>query len=188
VAITPTWNSFLIGKSQMTPLAWAARLAVIVYQCDLAETKRIEEGQMAVKIAQIQDLQQLDVVVAGPDDANHLFIIDGQFDTSLAIGSQGTNFATAKEIFSVLIGPKLGNRQFVRAIATASIVKTQIANIAPGGFATWNIVDVDADWDDESGQVELRIEAQVSCLGSNQSAGINGFAFHVTILAALPAD
>ena len=54
--------------------------------------------------------------------------------------------------------------------------------------STWNIVDVDADWDDESGQVELRIEAQVSCLGSNQSASINGFAFHVTILAALPAN
>ena len=143
---------------------------------------------MAVKIAQIQDLQQLDVVVAGPDDANHLFIIDGQFDASLAIGSQGTNFATAKEIFRVLIGFKLANRQFVRAIATASIVKTQVANIAPGGSATWNIVDVDADWDDESGQVELRIEAQVSCLGSNQSASINGFAFHVTLLAALPAD
>jgi hypothetical protein len=71
----------------------------------------------------------------------------------------------------VLIGPKLANRQFVRAIATASVVKTQIANIAPGGFA-----------------VELRIEAQVSCLGSNQSASINGFAFHVTILAALPAN
>ena len=143
---------------------------------------------MAVKIAQIQDLQQMDVVVAGPDDANHLFIIDGQFDTSLVIGSQGTNFATAKETFSALIGPKLTNRQFVRAIATASIVKTQIGSIAQGGLATWNIVDVDADWDDESGQVELRIEAQVSCLGSNQNASINGFAFHVTILAALPPN
>lgn len=143
---------------------------------------------MAIKIAEIQDLQQMDVVVAGPDDANHLFVIDGQFDTSLAIGSQGTNLVTAKETFRALIGPKLANRQFVRAIATASIVKTQIGNIAPGGFATWNIVDVDADWDDESGQVELRIEAQVSCLGSNQSASINGFAFHVTILAALPAN
>ena len=53
-----------------------------------------------------------------------------------------------------------------------------MANVATGGFATWNIVDVDADWDDESEQVELRIEAQVSCLGSNQSASINGFAFH----------
>jgi hypothetical protein len=142
---------------------------------------------MAIKIAQVQNLQQLDVMVAGPDDANHLFIIDGQFDVNLAIGSSGANFATAKETFSVLLGPKLTNRQFVRAIGTASIVKNQVANIATGGFATWIIVDVDADWDDESGQVELRIEAQVSCSGSNQSASINGFAFHVTILAALPA-
>jgi hypothetical protein len=39
-------------------------------------------------------------------------------------------------------------------------------------------VNVDADWDDESEQGELRIEAQVSCLGSNQSASINGFAFN----------
>jgi hypothetical protein len=142
---------------------------------------------MAIKIAQVQNLQQLDVMVAGPDDANHLFIIDGQFDVNLAIGSSGANFSTAKETFSVLLGPKLTNRQFVRAIGTASIVKNQVANIAAGGFATWVIVDVDADWDDESGQVELRIEAQVSCLGSNQSASIDGFAFHVTILAALPA-
>ena len=143
---------------------------------------------MAIKIAQVQHLQQMDVLVAGPDDANHLFIIDGQFDASLAIGSQGTNFATAKETFSVLIGPKLANRQFVRAIGTASIVKTQITNIVPGGLAAWNIVDVDADWDDESGQVELRIEAQVNCSGSNQIASINSFAFHVTVLAALPAN
>src|ERR1700745_1738447 len=125
---------------------------------------------MAIKIEQIQNLQQLDVIVAGPDEANHLFIIDGQFDASVTIGSQGANIAAAKETFTLLVGPKLTNRQFVRAIGSASIVKTQIANIALGGFATWNVVDTDADWDDESGQVELRIEAQVSCLGSNQSA------------------
>lgn len=142
---------------------------------------------MAIKIAQVQNLQQLDVMVAGPDDANHLFVIDGQLDVSLAVGSQSGNASVAKETFSILIGPKFTNRQFVRAIATASIVKSQVANIATGGFATWTIIDVDADWDDESGQVELRIEAQVNCAGSNQSASINGFAFHVTILAALPA-
>jgi len=142
---------------------------------------------MAIKIAQVQNLQQMDILVSGPDDANHLFVIDGQFETNLAVGSQGTNFATAKETFSVLVGPKLANRQFVRAIATASIVKTQIANIGQGGFASFDVVDIDADWDDESGQVELRIEVQVSCSGSNAGASINGFAFHVTILAALPA-
>jgi hypothetical protein len=91
-----------------------------VSRCDLLSKKRIEEVTMAIKIAQIQNLQQLDVLVVGPNDANHLFIIDGQFDTSLAIESQGTNFAVAKETFSALVGPKLANRQFVRAIATAS--------------------------------------------------------------------
>jgi hypothetical protein len=114
----------------------------------------------------------------GPDNAKHLFIIDGQFDARLATGSQGANFAVAKEAFSVLVGPKLTNRQFVRAIATASFVKTQIANGATGGFETWNVVDVDADWDDGCGKLELRIEAQMSCLGSNQSASISGFAFN----------
>jgi hypothetical protein len=82
-------------------------------------------------------------------------------------------------------GPSLLTDGSFEQIATASFVKTQIANVATGGFATWNVVDVDADWDDESEQVELRIEAQVSCLLSNQSASINGFA--LTILAALPA-
>ncbi len=86
-------------------------------------------------------------MVAGPDDANHLFVIDGQFDASLTVGSQSTNFAVAKETFTVLIGPKLTNRQFVRAIATASIAKTQMVNTAPGEFSrTWEIIDLDADW------------------------------------------
>jgi hypothetical protein len=144
---------------------------------------------MAIKIAQVQNFQQLDVMVAGPDDANHLFIIDGQFDASLNVASQGPNSAVAKETFSVLVGPKLTNRQFVRAIATASNVKNQVFSPTTAGFAaTWDIVDVDADWDDESGQVELRIEAQVICQGPNVGASINGFAFHVTILAALPVN
>jgi len=61
---------------------------------------------MAIRIAQIQNLQQLDIMVAGPDDANHLFVIDGQFDASLTIGSQGTNFAVAKETLSVFGRPQ----------------------------------------------------------------------------------
>ena len=51
---------------------------------------------MAIKVAQVQNLQQLDVLVAGPDDVNHLFIIDGQFDASLTIGTSRHQFAIAK--------------------------------------------------------------------------------------------
>ena len=147
---------------------------------------------MAVKIpaAQIQNLQQIEAVVAGPDDVNRLVIIDGQFDILLRTVSQG-NPASQKEIFTVLIGPVFTKKQFVQANATASLTKTgfQTTAGAVGGTSSssWQILGVDADWDDESGQVELRIEAQVVCYGASQNATISGFAFHVTVLAAVAA-
>src|SRR5215831_5226446 len=136
---------------------------------------------MAVKIPanQIQNLQQIEVVVSGPDEANRLIIIDGQFDTG-NIRADGIN-RTNKQTFSVLLGPKLTNRQFLRAIATASFARTETS-----GNTMCNIWDVDADWDDESGQVELRIEAEVGAFTGSGHASMNAFAFHVTILAALP--
>jgi hypothetical protein len=51
-----------------------------------------------------------------------------------------------------------------------------------------NIWDVDADWDDESGHVELRIEAEVGAFSASGHASMNAIAFHVIILAALPAS
>jgi len=65
-------------------------------------------------------------------------------------------------------GARFKNEQFIRAIATASFTKTTVdypgrapaQPVATG--AACKIVAVDADCDDESGQVELRIEAQVT--------------------------
>src|SRR5262249_28253823 len=93
---------------------------------------------MAVKIAadQIRNLQQMEVVVSGPDEANRLIIIDGQFDTR-NITADSVN-RTNKQTFSVLLGPKLTNRQFLRAIATASFARTETS-----GHTMCNIWDVD---------------------------------------------
>jgi hypothetical protein len=148
---------------------------------------------MAVQIqsVQIQNLQELEVVVAGPKDANRLFIIDGQFDSDLVVASLSNNARSNKEIFTALIGPVLNDKQFVRAIATASLTKTVVdyPERAPGlplaTGAAWKILGADADWDDESGQVELRIEAQVTSKGAGQEVAILGIGFHVTILAAI---
>jgi hypothetical protein len=137
---------------------------------------------MSLKIPanQIENLQQMEVVVSGPDEANRLIIIDGQFNTG-NIPADSVN-RTNKQTFSVLLGPKLTNRQFLRATATASFARTETS-----GHTMCNIWDVDADWDDESGQVELRIEAEVGAFSSSGRARIYALAFHVTILAALPA-
>ena len=143
---------------------------------------------MAVKIqpSQIQNIQQIEAVVAGPDDADRLFIIDGQFLYNVNAYSSGQAFVS-KETFTVLVGPVFTRRQFVRANATASFTQTVLnINTLPQSTA-WQMLGVDADWDDESGQVELRIEAQVNVFGSQNQASILGFGFHVTILAAVAA-
>ena len=148
---------------------------------------------MAVRIQsdQIQNLQEIYAVVAGPKDANRLFIIDGQFDSDLVVSSYTERARSNQQIFTALIGPVLKDKQFIRALATASLTKTVVdypgtapaQPVATG--AAWKILGVDADWDDESGQVELRIEAQVTSKGVGQEAAISGIGFHVTILAAI---
>ena len=139
-----------------------------------------------VPSTQIQNLQQIEAVVAGPDDANRLFVIDGQFDMQLYTSSQGPG-VSQKEIFSVLLGPVLTHKQFVSATATASLAKTNFDINATPATVSWQISNVDADWDDESGQVDLRIEAVAICSGQNNVSIISGFGFHVTILAAVAA-
>ena len=145
---------------------------------------------MAVKILpdKIQNLQQIEAVVAGPDDANRLFIIDGQIDTAFSAKSTGNDLkpVSKKELFTVLVGPVFKKRQFLQANAIASVAKVELAPGEMGGTAAWRILSVDADWDDESGQVELRIETWAECFGQ-ESVSIHGFAFHVTILAAVAA-
>jgi hypothetical protein len=67
------------------------------------------------------------------------------------------------------------------------LAKTSFNIAAAPANVGWQISNVHADWFDESGQVELRIEAVVNCSGQNNSSSINGFVFHVTILAAVAA-
>lgn len=139
---------------------------------------------MATRIPtnQIENLQQIEAVVAGPDGANRLFTVTGQFNSGVfATGSQQT------QTFTVLLGPVFTRQQFFRAICTASIAKTSFgAHTAPGDYR-WGITSSDADWDDESGQVELRIEVFAFSNGTNNFTQLDALAFQVTILAALAA-
>src|SRR2546423_1871660 len=89
------------------------------------------------------------------------------FTLDLVVSSQGNITRSTNEIFAALLGLGLKNEQFIRAIATPSFTKMTVdyPGRAPAQpvatAAACKIVAVDADCDDESGQVELRIEAQV---------------------------
>lgn len=134
---------------------------------------------MAVRVTNVENLQQLEAVVSGPDGANRLFSVTGIAPTFLGAGGVSTQVET----FLVLVGPVLTRRQFVRAIATANLARTSLTLSAGpgGGSGTWSIRSVDADWDDESGQVELRVE--VAAQSQNVNLGVQAFGFQVTILA-----
>jgi hypothetical protein len=143
---------------------------------------------MAIRIPtnQVQNLQQIEASVAGPDGATRLFTVTGQLSVGLGVFSQGPSQTQQKETFTVLIGPVLTRQQFFRAIGTASLSITSLnLQSAPPSSVSWSIAGIDADWDDESGQVELRVEVNVSVSGLNNSAAIGGLSFQVTILAAL---
>ena len=146
---------------------------------------------MATRIAsdQIQNLQQIEAAVAGPGGANRLFTIAGQFTVGAGVFllAGGGNQNQSTGMFTVLIGPKFTRQQFFRAIGSAWLAKTSanVETAPPFGFA-WAISSVDADWDDESGQVELRIEVFMQVRGGAFNlVEIGSLAFQVTILAAV---
>ena len=121
--------------------------------------------------SQIENAQQLTATVQGPDGANTLIVLTGQFFASLGASPN----TVSKETFAVLLGPALTRRQFVQGVATASLTGFTV-----NGNAALTVNSVDADWDDESGQVELRVEVMVQGPGSASKIG-----YQVTLLAQM---
>src|ERR1700747_2750624 len=121
--------------------------------------------------------QVLEAVVAGPDEANRLFTITGAASVGIFVIANQQQTQT----WTFLVGPTLTRQQFYRAIGAAS-VSSQNVNIqtAPGSFQV-NISSVEADCDDESGRVEVRVEVFLSASGG-VSANINQLRYWVTVL------
>jgi hypothetical protein len=131
-------------------------------------------------VTQTTGEQVVEAVVAGPDEANRLFTITGVANAFVSVnaGQQKT------ETWTFLVGPTFTRGQFYRAIAIASVAN-QIVNVlppAPGNFQV-GINSVEADWDDESGRVEVRVEIFLSANAGVSNVNINQLRYWVTILA-----
>ena len=120
--------------------------------------------------------QQMEVAVNGPDGATHLILCTGVAD----LGS------VSHETYTFLVGPQLSRRQFVGAIASGALSTIQAyakdpvrdhADVELGA----NLVSIDADYDDESGQVKVRAE-----VSSSKAMTKLGISYNVSILAELP--
>lgn len=138
---------------------------------------------MATRIPsdQLINPQMIEAVVSGPDGANRLFVFTGMAPVAASTMSGGQ----AKETFTWLLGPQLGRRQFIRGIASASIVDMLIRQDGPAANA-WCALDlIEADWDDEAQQVECRVELRLSA--NNGFTQVAKVSYHVVVLAEIPA-
>jgi hypothetical protein len=83
-----------------------------------------------------------------------------------------------------IVGPVLTTAQFVRAVATASPAAIKwFAGGDQNTFVAWRVINVDADFDDETGRTKLSIEAEIEL--SFSRATLETIAFQATILAAI---
>ena len=127
-----------------------------------------------------QNVQILEVGVTGPDGANRMFITRGTIKSNYGIRNFTGITKGDSETYTVLINPALGGGQFRRAIATAAFNTTH-GSFSPGSNVTWSIREVEADYDDESTKVELRVTIQLAA--TNAAMTIEDISFHVTTLA-----
>jgi hypothetical protein len=99
--------------------------------------------------------------ITGPSGATQMYITTG---FAILQGGGGPN-VTAE--YSGLIEPTLTVGQFKRAIAQASPAAFAVwqmgmpaAGASQNVSARWSVNSVDADWDDETGKIELTFETQ----------------------------
>ena len=125
--------------------------------------------------------QVLEAVVAGPDGANRLYTVTGA--AGVAINVSGGQQQT--QTWTFLVGPTFARGQFYRAIATASVSsQSAILQTTSGNFVL-AVSSVEADWDDESGRVEVRVEVYLSSSTGGPQLSVNQLRYWVTILAQI---
>jgi len=120
--------------------------------------------------------QQMEVAVNGPDGATHLI---------LCTGVAGLDSAS-HETYTFLVGPQISRRQFVGVIASGALSTIQASDKNSTGDHTEielgaNLVLIDAEYDDEFGQVKVRAE-----VSSSKAMMKLAISYNVNILAELP--
>ena len=130
----------------------------------------------------INNAQIMEVWVNGPEDANRLFICAGAAQLlPPLVPPLNRATPTGTTTFTFLIGPQMTRRQFVRAIASGAISRCPLQSTYE-----IHIASMDADFDDESGQVEVRVEFTMS-QPSGSPQYIIAVAYNVSVLAQFPA-
>jgi hypothetical protein len=133
--------------------------------------------------ATVVSQQIIQIGINGPGDVASMYVISGIAEIGLTAFAQPNQSATHQDTFSAPIGPQLTAAQFRKAIASASIASLSLAG-SGGLFEQWKVSSVDADFNEDSGLVELEFDVSVKVSAGAASIGITtaGIGFQVFIL------
>ena len=132
-------------------------------------------------VATMSGEQVVEAVVACPDGANRLYTVTGAATVSVNVSAGQTQTQT----WTFLVGPTFTRGQFYRAIASASVSSQSAILQTTSGSFVLAVSSVEADWDDESGRVEVRVEIYLSSSGGGPQLGVNQLRYWVAILAQI---
>jgi len=126
------------------------------------------------------NLQKIEYDVTSGAGPSRVTVVTGIMPVFFGVnGNQGT----ASGSFRALVDPQLNQGQFIKSTATANLNNlTTSTNVTPTS-SQWRIDEVEATFDDESGKIQIRIDATIGSGGANSSSNLQGFGFQVTTLA-----
>lgn len=144
---------------------------------------------------QLVNAQQLEAVIAGPEDANRLYVCTGLAQGSFSVAlPPGAYMQSASDTWQFGVGPQLEATQFRRAIGTASFAGLQESEQEGAASTSWIIQMVFADFDDDLGKARVSVTNTVQiynpmftgvATGGYSAAGVSTLAYDVSILAAI---
>jgi hypothetical protein len=129
--------------------------------------------------------QVIEAGVSGPNGADRLITCRGQALVPMQLGPN----QNLTQTWNFFVGPSLPHPQFHRATASAFLAAFSVY-VADPTQPQWHYLDfqsVEADWDDESGQTEMRVELSMNT-GPGIYFYISKIGYSATVLAESPAS
>jgi hypothetical protein len=131
---------------------------------------------MPIVLSRIENPQDMEVFVNGPQGANRMFIYTGTAVFSFKVDSEKK---WKRGTLSFKVGRKFEPEQIVKIVATASLASVfDDGSWRDGG---WAVDLVDADLDDESGEIEVRANLAMG----DTDGYLYKIGYQVTVLAAV---
>ena len=126
----------------------------------------------------LTNMQEMEVHVNGPDDANRLFIYTGMAEVELCGGLPHPRWSLEIVCFPVGRSYKCENgEKIIKIVSTASLAGSRTDGVA--SFAGWQIFGAAGEFDEEDCKVRMNIAAGAR----DTQAFLEQISFQVNVLA-----